>query len=96
MTGLVNAAGTPEPSRVQTAYRTSERARQAELEKNVPIVTGLQATERILQAAVETIKFAGADTQRAVPNGEQSDRFDQADQESHAAGTLGRNLDVTA
>ncbi len=92
----MNAAGAPGPSRVQTALTASERAHQAELAKEAPLVTGHQVTARILRSAVETIKFAKPNAKRQVPGEDESDRFDQADQEERATGTLGKQLDVTA
>ena len=96
MTGLVNAAGAPGPSRVQSTFRANELARESEREECVPVLTGLQATARVLRLAVETIQFAEPPPTRPAPEGEASDRFDQADQEATMTDTLGRNLDVTA
>ena len=96
MTGLVNAAGAPGPSRVQSTFKGSELAHESEREKLVPLLTGPQAAARVLRSAVETIEFAEAAPTRPVPEGEASDRFDQADQEAGVTSTLGRDLDVTA
>ena len=96
MTGLVNAAGAPGPSRVQSTFKGMELARESEREKLVPVLTGPHATARVLRSAVETIHFAEAAPMRPAPEGEASDRFDQADQEAGVASTLGRDLDVTA
>jgi hypothetical protein len=96
MTGLVNAAGAPEPSRVQSAFKATEHAREFDREKEVPILTGPHATARVLRSAVETIEFATSPQTRPTPEGEASDRFDQVDHEVATAGTLGRKLDLKA
>ena len=96
MIGLVNAAGAPEPTRVQSVFTAAQLAHDAERETLAPIVNGRQAAERLLRSAVETIEFTRAEQLRSIPQGTDSDRFDQADQEGRPTETLGEHLDVTA
>lgn len=96
MIGLVNAAGTPETSRVQSAHRTVVESVLEEGRKLIPLLTGEQAAQRVLQSAVQTIEFTASQAERGLPGGEQSDRFDQAELEANSTRTLGRELDVTA
>lgn len=96
MIGLVNAAGAPETSRVQSAQRTvAEPAPLAE-RKLAPILSNERAVERVIQSAVQAIEFVASQAERNLPEGEQSDRFDQAELEADSTRTLGAGLDVTA
>ncbi|MHC4090142.1 MAG: hypothetical protein ACYSVY_07670 [Planctomycetota bacterium] len=98
MVGLVNAAGTAEFSRIQAELLAAARTRQAEQGKLVPLLDSVHAAERIVQIAVQTIEFAEAkaEAERHVPDGQESDRFDQAEQEANSAATPSEHLDVTA
>jgi hypothetical protein len=96
MIGLVNSAGAPETSRVQSAHRTVVESVLEEGRKLIPILTGEQAAQRVLQSAVQTIEFTASQAERSLPGGEQSDRFDQAELEASSTCTLGGELDVTA
>ena len=96
MTGLVNAAGALRPARVQSALRVSQQPSESEREKDVPIVTSLQATERLVRSAVEALEFRESEQERGVPEGASSDRFGQADREAKPTGGLGQSLDLTA
>jgi hypothetical protein len=102
MIGLVNAAGTPETSRVQSAYRDVVDSFLQNGGKIIPILNSEQAAVRVLQSAIQTISDTNSEAQRGVPDGEQSDRFAQADLEQRGkldadpTQALGRDLDVTA
>ena len=96
MIGLVNAAGMPETSRIQSAVRGIVESVLKEGRKLIPILNNEQAAVRILQSAVQTISFTNSEAQRGLPDGEQSDRFDQADLEADPTERLGRDLDVSA
>lgn len=96
MIGLVNAAGAPETSRVQSANRDAAESFLKEGQKLIPILNNERAAERVLQSAVKTISFTTSEAQRGLPGDGQSDRFDQADREAGSTPTLGRTLDVTA
>ena len=96
MIGLVNAAGTPETARVQSASAAKLPEQEQQSGNLVPILSNERAAERVLRTAVETIDFATGEAQRALPGGEQSDRTDQADLEAKTAGGVGSMLDVTA
>ena len=62
----------------------------------MPVLSGEQAAQRVLQSAVQTIEFTASQAERSLPGGEQSDRFDQAELEANSTCTLGGELDVTA
>ena len=96
MIGLVNAAGAPETSRVQSASQRVVESSPKEGSKMVPILNNEQAAARVLQSAVQTISISGDAAQRGLPDGEKSDRFDQAELEANTPQTLGGGLDVTA
>ena len=95
MVGLVNAIGTSETSRVQAELSAASRNRETEQGKLLPLLDSVRAAEKVLEEAVRTIEFAGSESERSVPNGEESDRFDQADQEAKLTPPLGAHLDVT-
>ena len=101
MIGLVNAAGTPEISRVQSAFRRVVDDFLQEGGTIIPILNSEQAAVRVLQSAIQTISDTNSDAQRGLPGSEQSDRFDQADREQQSrpeanpTQALGRELDVT-
>ncbi len=98
MIGLVNAAGTPVPSKAQSVFQAAQLAHDSETKDPVLIVNSQQAVEQVLRSAVETIKFVKSQGERQLPDGDGSDRFDQADQEAlvRETGGVGRVLDVTA
>ena len=95
MIGIVNAIGTSETSRVQAELSAASHNRQTEQGRLLPLLDSVRAAERVLEEAVRTIEFAGAEPERSVPDGQQSDRFDQADQEANPTPPLGAHLDVT-
>ena len=97
MIGLVNSVGTAETSRTQ-AVRDSAVRNQIEDQQHkiLPILNNEEAAQRILRTAINTIGLTDATAERNLPGGGQSDRFDQAELEGTATGTLGQNLDVTA
>ncbi len=100
MIGLVNAAGAPETSRVQSALRGVVDAFLDEGRKIIPILNNEQAVGRVIQSAIQTISMTNSEAQRGLPSEEQSDRYDRADQEQRSrletTQALGRDLDVTA
>jgi hypothetical protein len=98
MIGLVNAAGTPVPARVQANERSVRGALEEQARNLAPILSGEQAASKVLHTAIEALEETEQDAkERAAPEGEQSDRFAQAELE---AGTptpeVGGQLDVTA
>ena len=95
MTGLVNAAGTPEFVRVQQGH-LRKKSDEDRKETYIPIFTKLQAAARALDTAVEVISQIGNEAQRGLPSGDESDRNDQADLESGTPAELGGLLDVEA
>lgn len=96
MIGLINAAGASESSRVQSASsRVVESSPKGE-GNMIPILNNEQAAARVLRSAVKTILFANGEARRGLPDGEQSDRFDQAELETNTPQKLGEGLDVTA
>ncbi|MCP4247646.1 MAG: hypothetical protein GY778_11405 [bacterium] len=72
------------------------RPKRVELTRLLPPVDGLDAAERVIQGLVETLEFTEAEDERALPGEQESDRFDQAEQEAGASGSIGTRLDVTA
>jgi len=95
MVGLVNAAGTPETSRVQSVFTAALQAGETK-GGLLPIVNSQQAAERVLRSAVDTIEFTNGDVVRPTPDGGQSDRFAQAELEAATTESVGKFLDVTA
>ena len=96
MVGLVNAAGTSEFSRVQSELSAAARTRSVERSEWSPLMGEADEPESVLDTAVQRLEFTTAGAERHLPEGEESDRFDQADQESHSTAALGDQLDVTA
>ena len=96
MIGLVNSAGAPETSRVQSVFRGMVEAALKDGRKLLPILSNEQAAAWVLQSAIQTIELNNSDAARSPPSSEQSDRFDQAETEAEATPALGRDLDVTA
>ncbi len=96
MIGLVNAAGAPESSRIQSVSSDKMRVPEAERSNVFPLLNNERAAQQVLRSAVNTIEFTAAGAAREVPDGEQSDRFDQAELEAGSSQTVGRFLDVTA
>ncbi len=92
MIGLVNSAGAPEASRIQSAGKAgSEKEGAKEL---APLLSDERAVKKVLDKAVEALQFANPDGQRGLPDGDASDRFDQADNEQRPLSNAGNFLDV--
>ena len=98
MIGLVNAAGSPRPSKAKSVFQTAQLAHDSETQDPVLIVNSQQAVEQVLRSAVETIEFVRARSERELPDGDSSDRFGQADREATIRQTdsVGEFLDMTA
>ena len=95
MIGLVNAAGMSDVARAQSAELG---ARQIVGGIFVPIERSEESTAfRVLRSAIEQAEFSEASGERKTPDGEESDRFAQADVEAQdSTAHLGRVVDMTA
>jgi len=96
MTGLVNAIGSGEGSRVQAALKQGQRSKPAESHRLLPPLLGVHAAAKVLRKAVETVRFATGGAQRRLPGGDESDRNDQADHEASPPDASRGRLDVVA
>jgi len=95
MIGMVNAAGMSDVARAQSAELGARRVVGG-------IFLPVERTDepegfRVLRSAIEQAEFSSASGERKLPDGEESDRFEQADVEAQDPTTcLGRTVDVTA
>ncbi len=97
MIGLINSAGSPEASRIQSTADARSKGKSGEKGgEQIPLPTNEQAIERLLASAVQNVAFLAGDRQRGTPGGDSSDRFAQADAEARLSPTIGTALDVQA
>lgn len=95
MIGLVNAAGMSDVARAQA----TEKAAKAVVGG---IFVPIQRSEedgsfRMLRSAIEKAEFSDSSGERKTPEGEESDRFAQAETETRdPTAHLGRFVDMTA
>ena len=98
MIGLVNAAGTPQQARAESVSKSVREQMDDQAKRLAPVLNGEQAASKVLQSAIDALHaMVMPEGERALPTGDQSDRFAQADLESGITPqTVGGNLDVTA
>jgi len=97
MIGLINSAGSPEASRIQSTTDAGSKGKSGEKTgKRIPLPTNEQAVDQLLASAVQNVAFLAGDRQRGAPGGDSSDRFAQADTEAKLSSTIGTALDVQA
>ena len=95
MIGLVNSAGMSDVARAQATEQGMRRVAGG-------IFVPIERTDdtmgfRVLRSAIEQAEFRESSGERKAPEGEESDRFDQADVEARdPTMRLGRHVDVTA
>lgn len=91
MIGLVNSAGAPEASRIQSTGKAG--VENGASKKLAPLLSDERAVKKVLDKAVESIRFASPDGKRPLPDGNASDRFAQADTEAQTPSNVGSILD---
>lgn len=93
MIGLVNATGVTDALHREVTRRSIGAAEQT---TRISVLPNELAANRVLTSAVESIQLQNDGAQRRVPDGNESDRFQQADAEAASTGgALGMALDVT-
>jgi len=95
MVGLVNAVGSYQASRVQAQQREATEP-PVSGDHLAPILGAEEAASRVLSKAVEAVSSRTETESRAVPNGDDTAQFKQAELESKSDPNVGRFLDVVA